>query len=64
MQGGPLSLGHVDPNLFTAQWMLVYVGGSFYLQNRGTGRYLRVTNGALATSTTASDNAALWDFCN
>jgi CubicO group peptidase (beta-lactamase class C family) len=64
MQGSTLLTGYPDPNLTTTQWMLVYVGGSFYLQNRGTGRYLRVTNGALTTSTTASDNAALWDFCN
>ena len=64
MQGSSLLTGYPDPNLTTTQWMLVYVGGSFYLQNRGTSRYPRVTNGALATSTTASDNAARWDFCN
>lgn len=64
MQGSSLLMGNPDPNLTTTQWALVYVGGSFYLQNRGTSRYLRVSNGTLATSTTASDNAALWDFCN
>jgi hypothetical protein len=64
MSGSTLLTGFPDPNLFTTQWMLIYVGGSYYLQNRGTSRYLRVTNGTLVTSTTASDNSAHWDFCN
>ncbi len=64
IQGGPLQVGNVDPNLSRAQWQLVYVGGTFQIRNRGEARYLRVSSGVLSASTSSSGNNALWDFCN